>query len=136
MKIWHGYGSEHSANLVMIGHFESAADALKAREVIESITNQVRSDEEAGTLKVGEPAVRYSDAMLDLLGKLNFVSVGPGELEQFVYDVSIDVKGNDLVIKTEELDVAAFLKVLIARGARVEVYSAHDFPGTGHGRGE
>lgn len=135
MKIWQGYGSEHSANLVMIGHFKSAADATKAREMIECITERVRSDEDAGAMKVGEPAARYSDAMLDLLGKLNFVSVGPGELEQFVYDVSIDVKGNDLVIRTEELDVAAFLKVLISRGARVEVYSAHDFPGTGHGRG-
>ena len=27
MKLWMGYGSEHSANLVMLGKFKSAEDA-------------------------------------------------------------------------------------------------------------
>ena len=26
MKIWDGYGSEHSMNLVMIGHFKNSDD--------------------------------------------------------------------------------------------------------------
>ena len=30
MKIWYQHGSEHSANLVMIGHFEDATEATKA----------------------------------------------------------------------------------------------------------
>lgn len=32
MKIWQGYGSEHSMNLVMIGHFKSPKDATHAQK--------------------------------------------------------------------------------------------------------
>lgn len=134
MKIWHQHGSEHSANLVMIGHFESAAEATKAKEIIDALTNQVAEDQASGTLTVGEPPDRYGDAMLDLLSKLN-VSVGPRELEQFAYDVRSAVEGKDLILTTDELDVSAFLKVMFLKGARIEVYSAHDYPASPHGRG-
>jgi hypothetical protein len=80
MRVWYGYGSEHSANLVMIGHFQSVGDATKASEIIESITRQVRSDEEEGKLKIGDPPAHYGDAILDLLGKLNVATIGPNEL--------------------------------------------------------
>ncbi|MEM7201823.1 MAG: DUF6375 family protein [Planctomycetota bacterium] len=135
MKIWYGYGSEHSANLVMIGHFKDAGDAAKAMQVIEWLTNQVNADVEAGAIEVGNPVHRFSDGMLELLGKAHFHSVGPAELEQFVYDVDVEADDSKIIITTEEIDVSAFLKVLIDKGARVEVYSAHEYPGTGHGRG-
>ena len=136
MKIWHQYGSEHSANLVMIGHFEDATEATKAKEIIDALTKQVAEDQESGSLVVGSPSDRYGKEMLDLLGRLNIGSIGPGELEQFAYEVDVRVKGKNLVITTEELDIAAFLKVLFHRGARIEVYSAHDHPGTDYGRGK
>ena len=135
MKIWYQYGSEHSANLVMIGHFENAADATKAKEIIDAITEQVAEDQLTGTLTLGSPSERYGNAMLDLLGKLNVMTIGPGELEQFAYEVSVELVGKDLVLTTEELDISAFLKVMFLKGARIEVYSAHDYPNTAHGRG-
>lgn len=135
MKIWYQHGTEHSANLVMIGHFENVADAMKAREIIDALTEQVREEESSGTRIIGHPSERYGDAMLDLLGKLNIGSIGPSELEQFAYEVNIKARGNDLVLTTEEFDISAFLKVMFLKGARVEVYSAHDYPDTGHGRG-
>jgi hypothetical protein len=52
MKIWYQYGSEHSANLVMIGHFE------KAKEIIDALTNQVAEDQSNGTLTLGSPSDR------------------------------------------------------------------------------
>lgn len=134
MKIWYQHGSEHSANLVMIGHFENATDATKAKEIIEALTNQVAEDQSNGTLTLGSPSGRYGDEMLDLLLRLN-VSIGPQEVEQFAYEVSVKVEGNDLVLTTEELDISAFLKVMYLKGARIEVYSAHDYPDTAHGRG-
>lgn len=136
MKIWNQHGSEHSANLVMIGHFEDVAEATKAKEIIDALTKQVAEDQDKGTLVVGSPAARYGREMLDLLGRLNVASIGPQELEQFAYEVSVKVEGSKLVLKTEEIDISAFLKVMFDRGARIEVYSAHDFPGTGHGKGE
>lgn len=136
MKIWYQHGSEHSANLVMIGHFENASDATKAKEIIEALTNQVVEDQAAGVLTFGDQSKRFGNAMLDLLGKLNVMTIGPGELEQFAYEVNLELKGNDLVLTTEEVDISAFLKVMILEGARIEVYSAHDHPDTAHGRGK
>lgn len=134
MKIWYQHGSEHSANLVMIGHFKNVDEATKAKEIIDALTNRVAEDQSNGTLIVGSPSDRYGDEMLDLLMRFN-VSIGPQEVEQFAYEVGIEVKGNDLVLTTEEFDISAFLKVMVLKGARIEVYSAHDYPDTDHGRG-
>lgn len=136
MKIWYQHGSEHSANLVMIGHFEDAIEAAKAKEIIDALTDQVAKDQESGALVSGSLSDRYGKEMLDLLGRLNVASIGPGELEQFAYEVNVKVEGKSVVITNDELDIAAFLKVLFLRGARVEVYSAHDYPDTAHGRGK
>jgi len=135
MKIWYQHGSEHSANLVMIGHFENAAEATKAKEIIDTLTNQVREEESSGTRTVGQPSERYGNAMLDLLGKLNVASIGPRELEQFLYEVSVDVEDSKIILTTEEIDISAFLKVLFDQGARIEVYSAHNHPDSEYGRG-
>lgn len=134
MKIWYQYGSEHSANLVMIGHFKDAADAIQTKEIIDELTQQVVEDQSNGSLTLGSPSDRYSGDMLDLIMRLN-VTVGPQELEQFAYDVSVNVEGSALVLTTEEVDISAFLKVMIQNGARIEVYSAHDYPDTSLGRG-
>jgi hypothetical protein len=107
---------------------------MKAKEIIEALTEQVSEDQSKGTLTLGSPTDRYGDEMLDLLVRLN-ISIGPQEVEQFAYEFSVKVDGNDLVLTTEELDISAFLKVMYLNGARVEVYSAHDYPDTLHGRG-
>jgi hypothetical protein len=135
MKIWYQHGSEHSANLVMIGHFENATDATKAKEIIDTLTNQLREEEASGTRTVGQPSERYGEAMLDLLGRLNVASIGPRELEQFLYDVSMNIEGSKIILTTEEVDISAFLKVMVDQGARIEVYSAHDYPDSEYGRG-
>ncbi|MEJ5344444.1 MAG: DUF6375 family protein [Chloroflexus sp.] len=135
MKIWYQYGSEHSANLVMIGHFKDAAEATRAREVIDALTKQVMDEQDKGDLVPGRPIERYSKAMLDLLDKLNILSIGPRELEQFLYDVSVKVEGSKVILTTEEVDVSAFLKVMLSKGARIEVYSAHNYPDSEYGRG-
>ena len=129
MKIWNGYGSEHSANLVMIGRFRDVASAKHAKAMIDEITTFMMDSEDDH-----EGAESYSDAALDLLRKMKFYSVAPAELFQFRYDVGSELKENKIVIKTDELDVSAFLKLLIDQGARVEIYSAHEYPDTGEGR--
>ena len=136
MKVWRMFGSEHSANLVMIGRFKEVSDAIKAKEVIDAIIEQVRADEDAGRLKIGDTADRYTDGMLDLFQRVNVHTIGPAEMEQFAYDVTVKAQGKDVILTTDEIDVSAFLKVLFDKGARVEVYSAHEYPGTGYGRGK
>lgn len=135
MKIWYQHSSEHSANLVMIGHFENAAEATKAKEIIDELTKQVTADQDKGEIVLGSPSGRYGSEMLDLLGRRNIMSIGPRELEQFLYEVSVKVEGSKVILTTEENDVSAFLKVLFDQGARIEVYSAHTHPDTEYGRG-
>ncbi|OGO42387.1 MAG: hypothetical protein A2W36_04320 [Chloroflexi bacterium RBG_16_58_14] len=136
MKIWKGFSSEHSMNLVMIGRFMDAGDAAKAKQVIDWLTEQVDAEVEAGLMKIGEPADRYTNSMLELLRKTNITNIGSTELEQFAYDVTIKIEETQVVVTTDEIEVSAFLKVLLDMGARVEVYSAHDYHGTGYGRGK
>lgn len=129
MKIWNSYGSEHSANLVIIGKFKDAASAKEAMTIIDKITEFM-----ANTDDDHEDAVNFSDAALDFLKTVKFYSVRPAELAQFRYDINSERKNDQIVITTDELEVSAFLKLLIDKGARVEMYSAHDYPNTNEGR--
>ena len=133
MKIWKGYGSEHSANLVMIGHFKDAQDAELVKELLDQLTQQVMQYTNGGEMDQLR-LDRYPKELLDFLMKANLASLRPEELEQVLYDVHIDIEENDVVITTDEIDISAYLKVLIDKGAKVEVYSAHYYPDTEHGR--
>jgi Family of unknown function (DUF6375) len=127
MKIWNGYGSEHSMNLVMIGSFKKAGDAEDAKDLINEIAELVRK--EPTRSYDDDPAeTRFSKEMSDFFLKANLMTIGAIELEQFNYDVSVEQKGNQLILKTDEADISAFLKLLIDKGAKVEVFSAHEYP--------
>ena len=128
MKLWLGYGTEHSMNLVMIGKFDENTEASQAFAAIQHIMDQVNDEVESGRLEVGNPPDSYSSEILKLLEELRFFSLHPAEIEQLAYDVGIDLESDNIVIRTDEVDVSAFLKILVAKGARVEVYSAHDHP--------
>ena len=80
MKIWNSYGSEHSANLVMIGSFKDAASAEKAKEIIDEITKfMMKTDADY------RGAEHYPDEVMDLLKRVKFYDVLPFELDQFRY---------------------------------------------------
>lgn len=136
MKFWNGYGSEHSMNLVMIGQFQTSSEAATAKQVIGSLTDQVTADEKAGLIEVGSQTTRFTDGMVELMSKLKVYSIGSAELEQFAYDVSVQVENDRVILTTDEIDVSAFLKVMLDQGARVEVFSAHNFPDADYGRGK
>lgn len=128
MKIWHGYGSEHSMNLRMIGHFTDAHAAQTAFDSIESAKAAVQDELDAGRLVMGEPKDRFTDQMIKIIGELGIASIGARELEQFLYDVKVERRGDQVVLETDEIEVQVFVKLLLLQGARIEVYSVHDFP--------
>ena len=125
MKIWHGYGSEHSMNLVMIGHFKSPKDAKKTQKLISHLTEELEDK-----IEVGASHVRFSDEVLKLLREVNCNILGPAELEHFLYEFDTQIEGNKIILKTDESEVSAFFKLMITYGAKVEIYSAHDYPHT------
>lgn len=123
MKMWKGYGSEHSMNLVMIGYFKKAKDAEETKELIEKLTEIVNLDEENQNTSNS----RYSEQMMEFFKFANLYTLGREELEQFIYDVHTEVKDDKVIITTDEVDISAFMKVLLEKGARIEVYSAHEY---------
>jgi len=131
MKVWNGYGSEHSMNLVMIGHFKSLEDAQKTQELIEQLTDKLHDK-----VDVGKSSDRYPDEVSNILREANCYVLSPFELEHFLYDVSTHVEGDKIILKTDESEISAFFKLMIHNGAKVEIYSAHDYPNAAYGRGK
>ena len=105
MKVWYGFSSEHSMNLVMIGRFKDAATAETVNAIIDRLKTAVEADEEAGRLEVGEPTDSFSDEMLRLLSDVNVYNVEPREFEQFLYDVDVRRDGDygKMIVRAERL---------------------------------
>jgi hypothetical protein len=131
MKIWHGYGSEHSMNLVMIGTFKNTQDAKKTDRLIEQLTIELKDKIDVGTQRN-----RYDEDVMDLLKKTGCYIITPVELEQFLYNFSSKRDKEKIILTTDESEISAFLKLMIENGAKVEIYSAHDYPNTDYGRGK
>lgn len=131
MKVWLNYGSEHSANLVMIGKFESTTDATEAKELIQQLMNQAREDEGKGLIDPQGETDRFSEAMTKLLSGASLFTLAPSELQQFNSDFALDHRGSEIRVRTDEIEISALLKLFIRKGARVEVFSAHDYPEAG-----
>lgn len=131
MKIWYGYGSEHSMNLVMIGKFKNSEDAKKTKELIDQLTEGLKDK-----INVGKSQDRYHDNVMGLLRKIDCYILSPTELEQFLYDTCTQVEDDKIILTTNESEVSAFFKLMIHKGAKVEIYSAHDYPEAEYGRGK
>ena len=131
MKIWNEYGSEHSMNLVMIGHFQSLEDAENTKKIIDELSVEL-----VGKINIGTNSENFSSEIRDILRKADCYILNPGELEHFLYERNISVEGDKIILKTDETEVSAFFKLMIHKGAKVEVYSAHHYPNEQHGRGK
>jgi len=134
MKIWTGYGSEHSYSVVMIGHFTHEASARKAEERVRRLGVAAESELPESGWEL--PDARFTDSMLDLLKELGIYDLSRSDIENFGYEHSVDVTGNELRVSTDEGEVQGFLKVLIEGCAKVEIYSYHDWTAEGEPRGE
>lgn len=127
MKVWHSYGSEHSAALVMIGRFKSEQDAniflAELGKLQETITAVMPDYEEQG---------RFPKEIMDGLyhGKIQFCyDMSPKDLDDFLLDYSIDKDEKDgsvVRMTTDDVGWAGLIKMMINAGARVEIFSEHN----------
>lgn len=120
MKVWSGYGSEHSMNLVMIGHFKNESGAKKVKRLIDTLAKELE-----GKIEFESSSRRFNEDVAEVLRRLNCFGLSPHELENFLFDFRAKVDGSKLVITTEEEEVSAFLKLMVENEAKVEVFSAH-----------
>jgi hypothetical protein len=113
----------------MIGHFRSKAEAEEAHDAIDRIKKYLLDSKESY-----EDSTRFSKPLRDLLMELEIYSIIPREIDQFNYDAKTKLEEEKIVVTTDESDFSAFLKILVEYDAKVEVYSAHTYKGTGEGR--
>ncbi len=125
MKIWNGYGSEHSANLVIIGKFKDASSARDNLALLNEAIKVAESDSAAGKLEKAALNKTFTDGMMDLYRRTQ-LSFGYTDPEQLLYEFNAKQEGDKIVITTNEIDINAVIKVLLHGSAKIEVYSAHD----------
>jgi hypothetical protein len=128
MKIWNGYGTEHSANLVIVGSFKTIDDATKAKNLIEELTQIVLDDEKQGLVVAGEPCKEFSPRIMEFVKRTNFTTMNYSDPEQLLYNYDLEQSGTKLNLHTEEQGFQLFLNVMIHCGAKIEMFSAHDYP--------
>ena len=128
MKIWYGFGSEHSANLIMIGHFATPEDAQAAALALERLSSIVEDNFEHDRFDTNPMSVFDNQVVRDILSELKIYDLSPEDVENFTRGHIVERQGKQVLVQTEEWDVTGFMKVMVERRARVEVYSGHYYP--------
>lgn len=122
MKIWNSYGTEHSLNLVIIGRFKEDREAERFEGALSRISEFLENNSE-----FEQEIDRFDDKTFEFLAKENLYSLSPQQLGHLVCDVRVSRDGKDIHIWSDD-DVNAFISLLVHNGAKVEVFSAHDYP--------
>lgn len=122
MKVWKSYGAEHSLNLVIIGRFRDVGEAQQFKELAETIEEFLRNTESFDV-----EADRFPDEILNFLSEKKVFFLTPQQLGHFLYDNSMTIEGNALKVTSDD-DLHGFITAMIHYGAKVEVFSAHDYP--------
>lgn len=135
MRIWRSYGSEHSMDLVLIGKFVTVSGAEAAVERMEALKVLAEAEwsDDDDWLRRDQ---RMPAALRDGLMNLQLYEMGREDVDNYVFEHSIKRNGSTVTVTTEESEVQGFLKVLIRLGARVEVFSRHDWDEDGTPRTE
>lgn len=123
-------------DLVMIGMFETVVDAEEAIAKMEAL--KVLADAEWSDDSWQSKDERMPESLREGLMGLKLYDMGRFDVDNYAYEHTISRDGSIVRIWTEESDVQGFLKVLINLGARVEVFSRHDWneDGTPHSEAE
>jgi hypothetical protein len=112
-------------DLVLIGTFEtvsSAEAAVERMEALKSLAEAEWSDDDWR-----RPDERMPNTLVDKLWELKLYEMGRSDVDIYAYEHSVERNGSKVRVWTEESEVQGFLKVLIHLGARVEVFSRHNW---------
>jgi hypothetical protein len=117
MKIWNSFGSEHSANLVIIGKFKDVAAATRAEATLNGVARI------AGTNK--PPA----DLAMEAYKAFEVADFSAADVEGMNLCHNWKRDGDHIVVNTDDTDIQGILKIMLRDNAKIEVYSAHSYPG-------
>jgi hypothetical protein len=112
-------------DLVLVGTFEAVSGAEAAIERMKAL--KVLADAGWSDDDWRRRDERMPMTLVEELAKLELYDMGRSDVDIYAFDHSVERKGSTVLIQTDESDVQGFLKVLIHLGARVEVFSRHDW---------
>lgn len=121
MKIWKSFAGEHSAKLKIIGTFKTEENAEKAAAFYNDLI-----DVEDKSKGEGEDDY-FSQELIDLFQKHKVHSLNETDVEQADYHYKLEPDGNRIEVLTDELEVQSIIKTFIRWGAKIELYSRHDY---------
>ena len=129
MKVWSGYGTEHSANLVIIGNFKTIEAAAKTKKQIEDLSELALAEYDERDCEASLQKLACGKMSKEILDYYSANNIGGGrfELQGLINDYSMDQKGKDLIITTNDIDINAFLSYMISSEAKVQEFSAHNY---------
>jgi hypothetical protein len=131
MKVWKSYGSEHSYRLVLIGRFQDETTAAGVEDKITKLQEAVPNLPEPSWEREND---RFPDELHDLLSDLKVWDLTRSEIQGMAYDFSVSRKGDTIEIHGDDADVQGFIKLMIAKAAKIEIFSAHDWNDDGERR--
>lgn len=122
-------------DLILIGKFETvsgAEAAIERMKDLEVLAESMRDEEDDW----GRQEEHMPMKLIDELNRLKQYNMGRNDVDIFAYEHSVERKGTSVHIWTDESEIQGFLKVLINLGARVDVFSRHDWNEDGTPRAE
>ncbi|WP_406360791.1 DUF6375 family protein [Streptomyces sp. NBC_00715] len=125
MRIWNGYGSEHSMDLVLIGRFQTVTGAKAAEERMEALkalAEDAWSDDDWQS-----PGERMPRELGEALAEMKLYDMGRYDVDVFALDHTVTRIGETVRIWTDESDVQGFLKALLHYGAKIEIFSRYEW---------
>lgn len=120
MKIWRSFSADHSAKLKIIGTFKTAKDAEEAATIFNALLAVKNKDKGSNDA--------FSNEIMEVLKRYNFSSFSEHDPEQLELFSQLKPAGNRIIVETDEIEIQALLKVLVHNGAKIKIYSKHDYP--------
>jgi hypothetical protein len=120
--------------MVLIGTFKTEEDAVKIEALFSELETVATEENQAGRLRSDWENTKFSDRLMEFFRKENIWDFGYNDPAIFLYEYKVRRAGEQLIVTTEETEFSAFLKLMLKGGAKIELYSAHNYPGR-YGRG-
>lgn len=122
MKIWFNYGSEHSMNLVLIGHFKTVLDAKTFEQDVESLKKFLQEN----------PNYEFNPLCFDAsiqeyLAKEGIAFMSPEQLDQILSYEKFEIEGEKIKVTSDEF-LDGLIAWMLIKEAKVEIFSLHDYP--------
>jgi hypothetical protein len=112
-------------DLVLIGTFESVSGAEAAVERMQALKALAEAEWSDDDWRRQDE--RMPDTLAEELAKLKLYEMGRHDVDAYAFDHSVNREGSTVRVWTDESEVQGFLKLLIHVGARVEVFSRHQW---------